>query len=201
MKNIVLLLFLLFSIQTVIAQKIGIGTTTPDASAILDISSNKGLRIPRVALQSSVDKNTIPLPATCLFVYNTTEALNGGTGLFYNAGTPASPNWQKAGGITFPYYGGVNAVTSAFQIDNYNATPTSSAIKGYGGGQGIGVEGAGNFGIGVLAKSFSGTALSVDGKMKIAGNGMTPGVGKVLTSDAAGNATWEGAVAFAAVGV
>jgi hypothetical protein len=200
MKQILLLLTLVI-INNLHAQ-IGVGTTTPNASAILDISSSsKGLLFPRVALQSSIDKTTIAAPATGLFVYNTNAALNGGTGLFYNAGTAIAPNWKLAGGITFPYYSGVNEVASAFRIDNYSPTATSSAIRAYGGGQGIGLEGIGNFGIGVLASSVSGTALKVDGKMKIAGTGMNPAMGKVLTSDAAGNATWEGAVAFAAVGI
>jgi len=48
---------------------IGIGTTTPDNSAVLDISaSNKGLLIPRLSLQQ---RNNIQTPATGLMVYQT----------------------------------------------------------------------------------------------------------------------------------
>jgi len=52
---------------------------------------------------------------------------------------------------------------------------------------------------GVLAKSNSqtATALVVDGKMKIFNNGSFPGAGKVLTSDAAGNATWQAPLSIA----
>lgn len=47
--------------------------------------------------------------------------------------------------------------------------------------------------VGVLAKNNTSTslALSVEGKMKIAGYGQAPAAGKVLTSDASGNATWQ----------
>ncbi|HYE56593.1 MAG TPA: hypothetical protein VD996_17210 [Chitinophagaceae bacterium] len=58
---------------------------------------------------------------------------------------------------------------------------------------------------GVLAKSNSSTAtaLVVDGKLKITNNGSFPGEGKVLTSDALGNATWQPpvSVAFRASGL
>lgn len=100
-----------------------------------------------------------------------------------------------------PYYSGANSSTSLFQIDNYNSTPTSSAIKGLGGNAGIGVHGESNSGTGIYAASSGGTALQVDGKIKIAGNGQSPAAGKVLTSDATGRATWQGAIAFFARGV
>ena len=51
---------------------IGIGTSSPNASSILDITStNKGVLIPRVALTSPTDQVTIPSPATGLLAYNT----------------------------------------------------------------------------------------------------------------------------------
>ncbi|WP_201981567.1 tail fiber domain-containing protein [Hymenobacter rubidus] len=65
-----------------------IGTPgTPDVSAALDIvSSSKGALLPRVA-----DATAIASPAKGLIVYQT-----GGTaGFYYNAGTPATPNWQQ----------------------------------------------------------------------------------------------------------
>lgn len=56
---------------------VGIGTTTPNASAILDINvdglasgNKKGLLGPKVALTSQTDQVTIPSPATGLLVYN-----------------------------------------------------------------------------------------------------------------------------------
>lgn len=53
---------------------VGIGTATPNNSALLDLTaSNKGILVPRVALTSINDQVTIPSPATGLMVYNTGE--------------------------------------------------------------------------------------------------------------------------------
>lgn len=70
-------LLLLLAISTTYAQ-VGIGTTTPNASAMLDITStNSGLLIPRVALTSTADVTTIASPVTSLLVYNTGFSPNG----------------------------------------------------------------------------------------------------------------------------
>jgi hypothetical protein len=69
------------------SQGVGIGTTAPDASAALDITSiNKGLLIPRMNITSI---NAINNPAKGLLVYD--SAANQ---LMMNTGTPVSPNWQ-----------------------------------------------------------------------------------------------------------
>lgn len=53
---------------------VGIGTDTPNNSALLDLTApNKGILVPRVALTSVNDQVTIPSPATGLMVYNTGE--------------------------------------------------------------------------------------------------------------------------------
>jgi hypothetical protein len=76
------------------AQSVGIGTSTPNASARLEVSStNQGVLIPRVSLTSVTDATTIPNPATSLLVYNTNASLPQGAGYYYNAGTPAAPRW------------------------------------------------------------------------------------------------------------
>ncbi|WBX95542.1 hypothetical protein [Chryseobacterium gambrini] len=58
---------------------LGIGTETPNISALLDLTaSDKGILIPRVALTSSTDIVTIPNPLTSMLVYN-----NGSAALTY----------------------------------------------------------------------------------------------------------------------
>jgi len=58
--------------------QVGIGTTNPNTSSILDISStNSGLLIPRIPLVSTTDVTTIPTPAVSLLVYNSGFAPNG----------------------------------------------------------------------------------------------------------------------------
>ena len=74
-----LILFSFFSLQ--ISAQIGIGTTEPDESSILDIqATNKGVLFPRIDLGAT----SIPNPAKGLVVWNT-DLLNGelNTGLFF----------------------------------------------------------------------------------------------------------------------
>jgi hypothetical protein len=53
----------------------GIGTTTPNASAKLEVyATNKGFLPPRIALTGTLDVVTIASPATGLVIYNTVTA-------------------------------------------------------------------------------------------------------------------------------
>lgn len=73
MKNLFVLPLAMVSAMAF--SQVGINTTTPDPSSILDIkSTNKGLLIPRVALKGKTDLTTIPNPAHSLMVYNTATA-------------------------------------------------------------------------------------------------------------------------------
>lgn len=65
-RKIILILF----ISSGLYAQTGIGTTTPNASAKLDVSStNKGFLPPRISLIDAYDQTTIPSPATGLLVY------------------------------------------------------------------------------------------------------------------------------------
>ncbi len=69
-----LYLFFVYSLLVVYssAQSVGIGTNTPNASALLDITSTtKGLLAPRM---TNVQMNAITSPAAGLIVYNTTDS-------------------------------------------------------------------------------------------------------------------------------
>lgn len=71
--------------------QVGVGTTTPDGSAVLDVSSTtKGLLLPRL---DGTQRDAISLPATGLMIYNTSS-----NAVQFNSGTPASPIWTNAGG-------------------------------------------------------------------------------------------------------
>lgn len=73
--------------------QVGIGTLTPEPSAMLDIeSSDKGVLIPRVALSSTnVAAPVTPAPSTGLLVFNTATSGTGATavseGFYYWNGT------------------------------------------------------------------------------------------------------------------
>jgi len=67
-KYFLYLLFLFCATQTV--AQTGIGNTTPNASAKLDVTAtNKGFLPPRVSLISTTDVTTIPTPAIGLLIY------------------------------------------------------------------------------------------------------------------------------------
>jgi trimeric autotransporter adhesin len=90
MKKNVITLLALFVFTITHAQNVGIGTTSPNASAQLEVrATNKGLLIPRVNLTSTTDVTTIPSPATSLLVFNTNAAITGGssTGFYAWSGT------------------------------------------------------------------------------------------------------------------
>ena len=85
MNKLFLLLFPFFISFSLFSQSVGIGTTTPDASAMLEVkSTSKGLLIPRLTGTGSVSN-----PANGLIIYNTST-----NEIMYNAGTSGSPQWE-----------------------------------------------------------------------------------------------------------
>jgi hypothetical protein len=69
MKKLITVLLITFIAVNIFAQSVGIGTTTPNASAQLDVSSStKGMLIPRM---TDAEKNAIVAPAQGLMVFNT----------------------------------------------------------------------------------------------------------------------------------
>lgn len=63
------IIFIFLTLQ--LNAQVGVNTSSPDNSSILDITSvDKGLLIPRVELQSTTDVITIPNPANSLMVFN-----------------------------------------------------------------------------------------------------------------------------------
>ena len=88
MKKYILIIAVLILGQ--IHAQTGIGTTTPHASAKLDVTAtNKGFLPPRVTLTSNTDVITIPSPAEGLLVYNTGNNSGLVAGYYYWNGA----NW------------------------------------------------------------------------------------------------------------
>lgn len=78
-----------------IRAQVGIGTTLPAASAMLDVTaSNKGFLPPRVALTGTTDVATISSPATGLLVYNLGSGGLATAGYYYWNGSA----WTALGG-------------------------------------------------------------------------------------------------------
>lgn len=72
MKKLIILFAAIISLQQpLIAQSVGIGTSTPNSSAILDVSStSKGILLPRM---STAQRDAIVSPAVGLSVFNTDD--------------------------------------------------------------------------------------------------------------------------------
>lgn len=94
-KNILTFTVCLLMNALLAQNNVGIGTTTPEASAALDISAtNKGLLIPRVSLVKTNNiLDPIPAPATGLLVYNTNANVTNGSGVGFYMFDGAV--WQK----------------------------------------------------------------------------------------------------------
>ncbi len=84
MNKILLILSLLFS--TLLFSQVGVNTTSPDPSSMLDVSAtNKGALFPRVGL-SNINLTTLDgtnIAATGLLIWNTNATTIGGNGVGY----------------------------------------------------------------------------------------------------------------------
>ena len=115
-------LFCCFSIM--VHAQTGIGTTSPDSSAKLEVASNnKGILIPRM---TSSQRTTITNPANGLLVYQT----DGVTGFYVNSGSSGTPIWTRVNsdwvksGNDISYSGG-NVSISGNQTTTGSVTASS----------------------------------------------------------------------------
>ncbi len=143
-------LLILLSTAPAAQAQVGIGTTTPDASAALDIASTtKGLLAPRML---EAERLALASPATGLLVFQTNQ-LTSPVGFYYNAGTPAAPSWQQIG-----------TTTAADNLGNHTATQNlglnNKWLSNNGTNTGLRLDNAGNLSVG--GSSGGGARLSVE---------------------------------------
>ena len=124
----VFLILLSFVTSLQVYSQTGIGTTSPNASAKLEIAAtDKGLLIPRM---TSTQKGNITSPANGLLIYQT----DGVVGFYVNTGTSASPTWTR---INIDWVRTGNDI--AFTLGNVSTTGTltggnssTSSLSGFG---------------------------------------------------------------------
>ncbi|MES2765121.1 MAG: hypothetical protein V4642_04590 [Bacteroidota bacterium] len=105
------------SITAFSQENVGIGTSTPDSSAILELSTQllstpKGVLLPRL---TTAQRDAIILPAPTLLIYNTTTSR-----FEYNIGTAAVPLWTAI--LTG------NATTAWALTGNSNTNPAQNFL-------------------------------------------------------------------------
>lgn len=101
MKRLLILSLIISALSLFSAKaqnNVGIGTTSPAASALLDLTAiDKGLLVPRVTLVAATNGTTpVASPATGLLVFNTGGALS--SGFYYWDGT----QWVQVGAASAP---------------------------------------------------------------------------------------------------
>lgn len=118
LKITIILITILFITISLNAQ-VGIGTTNPDASSMLDVQSTvKGMLIPRM---TTAEKAAISTPANGLLVYDTTTK----SLWFYNA-TATTPVWQELSGSSISDADG-NTKVEVEQSENEDKIRLSAA--------------------------------------------------------------------------
>src|SRR5437764_15380185 len=110
MRKFTFFLVTLVAIHVNAQNGIGIGTSTPDPSARLDVTAtDRGRLVPRLTL---AQRNAIVNPAKGLLVYQTDQD----SGFYYNAGNALTPNWismlGQLNGWTTKGNAGTNPVTN-----------------------------------------------------------------------------------------
>lgn len=179
-----------------------------------DVSGGGGLLLPYLAndpnLISFGITNTSALGGSAIYGQTNTNSANA-TGVKGQAtGASGRGVYGTATGATA--FGVLGENTTGTAIKGTTSGTGANGVHGVADNAGaIGVRGESNSGTGMLAYSTSGTglitssisgdalnanstsgyALTTSGKVKIAGGNTNPGAGKVLTSDAQGNATWQ----------
>lgn len=132
----VLLFFIMWSMHT--TAQIGIGTNTPDASAILDVTSTtQGILIPRM---TQTERIAIISPATGLLVYQTDVT----AGFYYYNGT----TWSTFGSSGWKLTGNTASAT-----DKLGTTDSQDFVLATNNTEAIRVSSSGNVGINTTTPS------------------------------------------------
>jgi hypothetical protein len=118
MKDFLLLSFLLLQTLCGGTQNVGIGTSTPNVSAILDISGTSGgLLLPRL---TTTQMNNMDDPARGLIIYNTTLQRPYG---FYGNTASLPQRWRSMGGPEVLAWGFVDSCNTPCGIESNDINP------------------------------------------------------------------------------
>ncbi|MGB1268754.1 MAG: tail fiber domain-containing protein [Flavobacteriaceae bacterium] len=150
MKRFITSVVFFVSLSTTVFSQVGIGTVTPDASAMLQIdNTEKGILVPRM---TAAQKTAIATPATGLLIYQT----NGASGFYYYNGTA----WVTFGGGTaWDILGNSGTTPAANMLGTTDAEDLSIVTNN---AEAIRVTSAGNVGVAITAPTAMMTVTSSD---------------------------------------
>ena len=127
MKKIIACSFIVVFLSNTVFSQVGIGTTSPNANAILELSStSQGMKFPRL---TTLQRTSIALPAKGLTVFDT--EINC---LMTNFGTASVPSWKCLGGLAYTVPG---APTSPIATAIYKQATVSFTAPASNGGSAI----------------------------------------------------------------
>ncbi|NQY28435.1 MAG: hypothetical protein HRT69_03080 [Flavobacteriaceae bacterium] len=135
LTNVKLLITVLLITPLLSTAQVGIGTTTPNADAELDITSTtRGLLLPRVALSNTTNSSPLSTDVAGMTVYNTATTGDVTPGFYYNDGAlwirlggSVSADWSLTGnGSTTP---GTNYVGTSDDVDLYISRNGTDQIR------------------------------------------------------------------------
>lgn len=120
MNKILFSVMLLVITRTIgFSQSVGIGTTTPDASSVLELkATNKGFLPPRM---TAAEKALIPSPKAGLMIYQT----DGVTGLYLYNGS----EWDAAAGTATAFGWALNGNSGTNPSSNFIGTRDNQPLK------------------------------------------------------------------------
>ena len=190
MKQKLLFFFLTFNSYLLCFSQnnVGVGTVSPDASAVLDVSAtDKGILIPRMG---TLQRLAIANPANGLLVYDIDFSC-----FFYNSGIPTVPNWismcNGSGGST-----GITGPTGANGTNGLNGITGATGLNGTNGLNGVtGATGAN----GLNGATGPTGATGLTGSAGITGPSGADGVNGINGTDGATGVTGPGTICASAV--
>jgi hypothetical protein len=166
------ILILLLSVSFVTKAQVGIGTTSPDTSSLLDITSTTGgLLIPRM---TQAQRTAIGSPVNGLLIYQTDAMI----GFWYYNGTI----WTTfSSGSSWSLNGNTGTTVSTNKLGTTDAQPLITKANN---SEAFRILSNGNVGIGTTTPSVKLhlTSLRIEDGNQAAG--------RIMVSDALGNATW-----------
>lgn len=159
MKKSTLLSIFIFLLFNITYSQVGVGTTTPDQSAVLDVTGNNGgVLVPRLL---TTERDNIFEPANSLLIFNADESV-----FQYNAGTTLAPDWKNLNladtlKLNSSFNSGSAAVIQSYLADN---SAISTLLINPGGG---------HVGINVDDEASVKEALVVNGAIQLSSGGYT----------------------------